>query len=108
MRLDIVGSMRRLSIVLAALAFSGVRPVEQISDRTISALAQDPAVKSALSAVKTNEPQTIETQIRLSEIPAPPFQEAARADEVKRLFQQAGLARVRLDRAGNVIGERPG
>jgi acetylornithine deacetylase/succinyl-diaminopimelate desuccinylase-like protein len=65
-------------------------------------------VKAALAAVKGAEPQTIEDQIRLSEIPAPPFAEKARAGEMRRLFQQAGLQNVRTDRVGNVLGERRG
>ena len=78
------------------------------TDRAVSALAQQPAVKAALAAAKGSEPQTIETQIRLAEIPAPPFKEAARGEEMKRLFQQAGLQNVRVDKAGNVLGDRPG
>jgi len=58
--------------------------------------------------VRANESDTLETQIRLAEIPAPPFKEMARGAEVRRLFQQLGLERVRVDQAGNVVGERPG
>ncbi len=72
------------------------------------ALADQPTVRAALDAAKASEPQTIEHQIRLSEIPAPPFQEGARGEEMKRLFQQAGLRNVRVDKAGNVLGDRPG
>ena len=97
-----------LTVVLGAVvAASGMR-AQDSPDRVVSALTQQPAVKAALLAAKTGEPQTIETQIRLTEIPAPSFKEAARAEEVKRLFQQAGLRNVRGDRAGNVLGDRPG
>ena len=71
-------------------------------------LMEDPAVKEALAAVKRNEPRFIEEQIRICEIPAPPFHEEARARELERLFQQLGLRDVRIDKAGNVIGVRPG
>ena len=71
-------------------------------------LAQNPAIKSALEAVKTHEPQTIEDQIRFCEIPAPPFKEEARGVELKRTFEQLGLQNVRVDKAGNVLGEYPG
>ncbi len=47
-------------------------------------------------------------QQRICEIPAPPFQESVRAAELKRLFEQLGLAGVHIDKAGNVIGARPG
>jgi tripeptide aminopeptidase len=71
-------------------------------------LLRNSAVKSALAAAKNGEPQTIEDQIRFCEIPAPPFKEAARGEELKRAFQQHGLQNVRVDAAGNVLGYRPG
>ncbi len=71
-------------------------------------LAEDPTVKAALDAVKRNEAHFIEEQIRICEIPAPPFHEEVRGKELERLFKQAGLENVRIDKAGNVIGVRPG
>jgi tripeptide aminopeptidase len=70
--------------------------------------AQDPAIKVALEAVQRNEPHFIEEQIRICEIPAPPFKEEARAKEFEKIFQAMGLQNVRIDKAGNVIGVRPG
>jgi tripeptide aminopeptidase len=71
-------------------------------------LADDPAVKAALDAARRNEPHFIDEQIRICEIPAPPFHEDVRGKELERLFQQAGLENVRIDKVGNVIGVRPG
>lgn len=71
-------------------------------------LMQDPAVKAALAAAQRNEPRFIDEQARVCEIPAPPFKEEVRAAEMARLFQQLGLKDVRIDKAGNVIGVRPG
>jgi acetylornithine deacetylase/succinyl-diaminopimelate desuccinylase-like protein len=71
-------------------------------------LAEDPTVKAALAAVEANEPHFIDEQIRICEIPAPPFHEQIRAQELERLFRAAGLEGVRMDKAGNVIGVRPG
>jgi acetylornithine deacetylase/succinyl-diaminopimelate desuccinylase-like protein len=42
------------------------------------------------------------------QIAAPPFHEEVRGREFERLFRSAGLKDVRIDRAGNVIGVRPG
>jgi tripeptide aminopeptidase len=82
---------------------------------TIAALAQDaatllkdPTIQAAFEAAKRNEPKFIEEQIRVCEIPAPPFKEETRGKELERLFNQAGLKNVRMDKAGNVIGVRPG
>src|SRR5258708_4243387 len=46
-------------------------------------------------------------QARITEIPAPPFQETRRAAAVKELLTEAGLA-TQIDRTGNVIGELRG
>src|SRR5437764_2900731 len=73
-----------------------------------SDLIRQPGVKAALEAAKRNEPKTIEEQIRICEIPAPPFKEEQRGQELKRLFQNLGLQNVRIDKAGNVIGTRSG
>ena len=76
--------------------------------QTPAELSNDPAVRAAMEAARRNEPLTIDLQVRLCEIPAPPFQEALRGQELKRLFQELGLRDVRIDGAGNVIGVRPG
>jgi tripeptide aminopeptidase len=76
--------------------------------QTPADLSNDATVRAAMEAAKRNEPRTIDLQVRLCEIPAPPFLEAVRGQEVKRLFQELGLRDVRVDGAGNVIGVRPG
>ena len=67
-----------------------------------------PDVRATLDILKSDEPQVIRDQIRLCQIPAPPFHEAARGQAIKSAFDAAGLADVRLDRVGNVLGERRG
>ena len=71
-------------------------------------LPADPQVRRALEFVQQNEPWVIEQQIRLTEIPAPPFKEATRAQAYKQAFEELGLKNVRIDKVGNVLGERPG
>jgi acetylornithine deacetylase/succinyl-diaminopimelate desuccinylase-like protein len=71
-------------------------------------LAADATVRAALELVRADEPQTIEDQIRLCEIEAPPFKEGKRAEMYARLFREAGLQNVRIDKEGNVLGERAG
>ncbi|HWE52868.1 MAG TPA: M20/M25/M40 family metallo-hydrolase [Bryobacteraceae bacterium] len=73
-----------------------------------AALMKDPGIKAALDAVKRNEPHFLEEQVRICEIPAPPFKEEVRSREFERLFKSMGLENVRIDKAGNVIGVRPG
>ena len=74
----------------------------------VSAILNEAAVKTALEAVQRNEAHFIDEQVRLCEIAAAPFKEEARAKEFERLFRAAGLQNVRMDRAWNVIGVRPG
>jgi tripeptide aminopeptidase len=73
-----------------------------------SRLLQDAAVKAAVQAARDDEARTLEDQVRLCEIPAPPFKEAARAKAYAEGFRALGLKNVRIDQAGNVLGERPG
>ena len=70
--------------------------------------SKHPRVKQALAHAARTEPSTIEEQIALCEIPAPPFKEAARAAEFRRRLEALGLRNVRIDAEGNVIAERPG
>src|ERR1035441_4756814 len=86
-------------LLLAAGVCLGQSPAE---------LNTDPTVRAAVEAARRNEPRTVELQARLCEIPAPPYQEAARGQELQRLFQELGLRDVRVDAAGNVIGVRGG
>ena len=71
-------------------------------------LAEDPAVKAALDAARRNEAHFIDEQARFCGIAAPPFKEEARGKDFERLFKVLGLENIRIDKAGNVIGVRPG
>jgi acetylornithine deacetylase/succinyl-diaminopimelate desuccinylase-like protein len=72
------------------------------------ALLSEPSVKAAMDAARRNEPAILDLQARICEIPAPPFMEEVRGRELARLFSELGLKDVRTDKAGNVIGVRPG
>lgn len=99
-----------LAARLIAASLPGESP-DQGARGTASAaerLMQDPAIKSAVERVKREESLVVEEQIRLCEIAAPPFKETARAAAYKRSFEALGLTSVRIDSAGNVLGERRG
>jgi len=98
-----------LVVALAVVAGAGVAGASaQEPRRTVADLMQTAGVKAALSAARANEPQAIDDQIRFCEIPAPSFKETARGAELRRTFQDLGLQNVRVDAAGNVVGDRPG
>ena len=86
--------LNALSLLLLATPIGAQRPA--------------PSVVAALDLIKRDNAWTIEQQISICEIPAPPFKEAVRAAEVVRRFQSLGLTKVRTDGEGNVIGERQG
>ncbi len=69
--------------------------------------ADNSEVRSALAWFGRNLAWINEQQSRLTEIPAPPFQEAQRAAAVKLLLASSGLE-VQIDKTGNVIGELRG
>jgi tripeptide aminopeptidase len=96
-------------VFLFGFVFGLEAAAPQQAAATIGArLLQDAAVKAAVERLQRDEGQIVEDQVRLCEIPAPPFKEAARAQAYRRAFQAAGLKNVRIDRVGNVLGERPG
>ncbi len=72
-----------------------------------SRLSDNPRVRAALDWFTPNISWINDQQARLTEIPAPPFQEAPRAAALKELLAEAGLS-VQIDKAGNVIGELGG
>jgi len=70
--------------------------------------AGNPAIRAALDRLRADNAWTIEQQVSICEIPAPPFKEERRAAEMKKRFEALGLRNVRIDSIGNVIAERPG
>ncbi len=94
------------TVCVGAAAFAGLTAQERSA--APADLLKDPIVKAAIDAARTNEAQTIEEQIRFCEVAAPSFKESARAEALRGAFQQLGLRNVRVDKAGNVLGDRPG
>jgi acetylornithine deacetylase/succinyl-diaminopimelate desuccinylase-like protein len=72
-----------------------------------SRLSDNARVRAALDWFTPNISWVNDQQARLTEIPAPPFQESARAEAVKALLAEAGVS-VQIDKTGSVIGELRG
>src|SRR5271168_2421310 len=77
------------------------------TEDSIEKIAQDPRCARGLSWIDKNAAWVTDQQIRLTEIPAPEFDEASRGELLKNIFESCGL-KVRTDKTGNVIGEFPG
>ena len=83
-------------------------PIEQSIADTFELLRLDSTVQTALDYIESNEPEAIQEQIRLTEIPAPPFMEARRAAYFLQQMQRRGLHDAYIDSEGNAIGIRQG
>ena len=95
----------RLSVLLFVSTLIAAAPPQSPSPET---LLTEPAIRAAVDAIRRDEPRVLEDQVRLCEIPSPPFGEAKRAAAYRAAFEQLGLKNVRVDAEGNVLGERPG
>jgi acetylornithine deacetylase/succinyl-diaminopimelate desuccinylase-like protein len=99
--------IRPIVMVVATVIASTATAVAQTPAR-VAALGKDSAVQAALESIRGSEAQTIADQVRFCEVPAPPFQETARAQLLQSVFTSIALENVRRDEAGNVLGERRG
>lgn len=70
-------------------------------------LVADPRVARALEWLAKNVNWVNDEQVRITEVPAPPFYESQRAAYLRKLLSCCGL-RVRTDAVGNVVAERLG
>ena len=74
----------------------------------INEIANSDLVQQVFQFIEDVDDETVETQIHLTEIPAPPFMEEKRAERYAELMSEYGLSDVEIDEEGNVIGKRPG
>jgi tripeptide aminopeptidase len=77
------------------------------TDDCIAKLVEDSRCGQALAWIDRNVGWVTEQHIRLTEIAAPEYQEALRAEALKSLFEPNGF-KVRIDSVGNVVAERAG
>lgn len=83
-------------------------PIDPALREAFNAVRADPRVSEALEQLRLREAATIEEQIRITEIPAPPFLEDERAAYYREQLQARGLADAHIDSEGNAIGWRRG
>ncbi len=88
-----------LATILVAVPLAAQQP--QVPDA-------NPAIANALESIRRENAWTLQQQVSICEIPAPPFKEQVRGQEMVRRFREHGLQNVRVDAEGNVIAERPG
>ncbi|MFB4158314.1 M20/M25/M40 family metallo-hydrolase [Geomicrobium sp. JSM 1781026] len=77
-------------------------------EQVYHALMNNNDVKQMLSSINADDKNTLDEQITIAQIPAPPFSEHERADYIKKCLEELGLLDVRKDEEGNVYGRRKG
>lgn len=83
-------------------------PIEPAIESAFRQLQADPRISAALEQLKRDEAEAVREQIRMTEIPAPPFMEERRAAYFLEQMQRRGLTDAYIDSEGNAIGVRPG
>jgi tripeptide aminopeptidase len=99
-----VPSLAALAILLAAAPAVAAQTVAPAYVDEIKALAAIPAVAETMQRIEELDPWGIERLIELTEIPAPPFGEAARGARYAELLAESGADSVWTDPEGNVLG----
>jgi tripeptide aminopeptidase len=94
-----------LALALSALAASSALAAPKDD---VAKIIASPAFKTATATLDKDHDRTVADIITLTEIPAPPFKEAARAKAYKAMFEAHGLTNVEIDPEGNVMGLRKG
>ncbi len=65
----------------------------------------DPAIVRAMEQMRTLQAWTLDQQVSICEVPAPPFKEDRRAEEFRKRLVGFGYDNTRIDTEGNVIAE---
>jgi tripeptide aminopeptidase len=104
-----VRAVKQLALCVILLVMPIRSPVLANGPRSSnsSSLADQAQVRVALNWFAKNLKWIDDEQVKLTEIPAPSFQEEKRAEAVKGVLAAEGLT-IHTDKIGNVIGELPG
>jgi tripeptide aminopeptidase len=90
---------------LLALSLAGAAQAQEADVRRLTASAP---FRAAIAQLARDHDRTVSDTIALTEIPAPPFKEAARAKAYMEMLRAHGLSDVEMDAEGNVMGLRRG
>lgn len=104
----------RPTLILAAFALltappaatAGTKPAQ--AEAAVRRIVTSPAFRKAAAALDAGHDQWVRDTIALTEIPAPPFKEQARAAFYLEMFKARGLTETGIDEEGNVLGLRKG
>src|SRR5687767_14504770 len=97
-----------LGLIVVMVGLAGCASAQTPAAPAPSAIVTRPRVRAALDKIRADNEWTLEQQVSICEIPAPPFGEAKRAEEFRRRLVALGLTDARIDGEGNVIARRRG
>lgn len=103
-----------VSLPLAALALVATMPPRAAqaqggsAEQRVQSIVTSPAFRTAQTFLQQDHPRFVRELTQLTEIPAPPFKEAARGAAYLEMLRAAGLRDVEQDAEGNVMGIRKG
>jgi di/tripeptidase len=98
--------LRHTASLLALAAALVALPAAAATDP--AKLVVSPAFKKAVAKLDADYDRTVADIVTLTEIPAPPFKEEARAKAYLEMLKAHGLSNVEMDAEGNVMGVRAG
>jgi tripeptide aminopeptidase len=78
------------------------------ADQAVRKIVASPAFKTAVATLDAQHDRTVADIVTLTEIPAPPFKEAAKGHAYMAMLKAEGLSDVEMDAEGNVMGLRRG
>jgi tripeptide aminopeptidase len=99
---------RRLVLASAVIAASITAARAQTPSTGAEAIVRSPSFAAASDFLARDYDRFVRELITLTEIPAPPFKETARAAAFLQMLRASGLADVEADGEGNVMGIRRG
>lgn len=96
--------MRNLVSLSLAAALLAASPAQAAPAWKPEAVLKTKAYQAAVKILDRDHERMVEEIVKLTEIPAPPFKEAARAAAYRDMLKDAGLDDVEIDEEGNAMG----
>lgn len=97
-----------LALTVALLATPALAAPKADPTKSVARMVASPAFAAAAAKLDADFDRTVADIVTLTEIPAPPFKEDARAKAYLEMLKAHGLTNVEMDAEGNVMGVRPG
>ncbi len=96
--------MRNLVVLTLAAALLAASPAHAAPTTKPEAVLKTKGYAAAIKILDRDHDRLIDEIVKLTEIPAPPFKEAARAAAYAQMLKDAGLQDVEIDAEGNAMG----